>query len=124
MEKPNEKMNTQTRLAEDYRGQLNRFRALLAYTPKAASSAQTTPSVAPISTQAFGGLLMVAQTEEEARSYILANPVAATRFLQAAVMWDGVAAPYPPEQFRAVVEANHPFLILGQLNGGDPRKSA
>lgn len=124
METPNEKMNIQIRLAEDYRSQLNRFRALLPHRRTAEASVSTSPSAEPMSTQVFAGLLMVAQTEEQVRSYIRANPESARQFVRAAAMWDGLSAPYPPEKLHAADEEDHPFLILGWLNGGDPARTA
>lgn len=124
METPNDKMNIQTRLTEDYWRQLNRFRAMLLHTPRVEPLIPSSPPASPIATPAFGGRLMVAQTEEQVRSLIHANPEAAKRFSQAAAMWAGLAAPYPPDQMRAVDEANHPFYVLGCLAGGDPKKPA
>src|ERR1017187_27890 len=123
MEIPDDKMNNQTRLAEDHRRQLNHFRGLLPHAPRVESSDSPSSAASPISTQAFGGFLMVAQTEEQVRSYIRANPEAAKRFARDAAMWGGLSAPYPPDTMRAVDEANHPFFILGWLAGGDPEKA-
>jgi|ERR1039458_8206586 hypothetical protein len=123
MEIPDDKMNNQTRLAEDHRRQLNRFRALLPHTPRAETSDSPSPSVSPISTQAFGGLLMLARTEEQVRSCICANPESAKRFARDAAMWGGLSAPYPPDTLRAVDEANRPFFVLGWLAGGNPEKA-
>jgi len=124
MESPNDKMNIQARLAEDYWRQLRHFRALLPHTPRVRPSAPPSPSASAISTQAFGGFLMVAQTEEQVRSLIHANPEAAKRFSQSAALWGGLAAPYPPDQMRAVDDANHPFYVLAWLAGGAPQKTA
>ena len=123
MQTQDDKMNEQTRLAEDHRRQLNHFRALLAHMSGAVASDSPSPSASPISTRAFGGFLMGAQTEQQVRSYMRGNPEAANRFARDAAMWAGLSAPYPPDTFRAVDEANHPFFILGWLAGGDPEKA-
>ena len=73
--------------------------------------------------QAFAGFLMVARTVEQVRSYILANPKAAAQFARDAAMWESLSAPHPPDQLRAMDEANQPFFVLGWVNGGDPEST-
>lgn len=123
MEPPDEKMNIQTWLAADHRRQLNRFRGLLPHMRKVDASSSASPSAAPISMQAFAGFLMVARTVEQVRSYILANPKAAAQFARDAAMWESLSAPHPPDQLRAMDEANQPFFVLGWVNGGDPEST-
>jgi hypothetical protein len=114
-EKPIE-MKVQTRLAEDYRRQLNRLRTLLQRTPRD----EPLPSTLPISTQAFGGFLMLAETDAEVLSYIRADPEAAKRFVRDAATWGGLSAPHPSDLMHAVDEVNYPFYLLGWLEGGEP----
>lgn len=120
MKTPDTKMNEQTRLAADYQRQLNRFRTLLQSTPRVVASSSRSPSVPPISVQAFGGFLMTARTEEQVRAFVAENLDAAEAFCRHADIWAGLSAPYPPETMHAVDEAHLPFHILGWLAGGEP----
>ena len=119
-----DKMHIQTRLREDYQRQLNRLCALVARLSRVEASVSSTPPAIPISKQAFGGFLILARTEEEVRSFILAHPEAAKQFVKDAARHLAIEAPYPPDQMRALDEENHPFHVLGWIGGGDTKQLA
>jgi hypothetical protein len=113
--KPDDEMNIQEQLAKDYWRQLNHLRAMCESLPPASALPPVEPSAARIATQAVASFLMVANTEEEVRSYIRKNPEATRCFLRSAAQYGGTSAPYPPDQMRAVDEEHFPFHVLGWL---------
>lgn len=62
---------------------------------------------------------MLARTEAQVQSLILANPESAAHFARKASSFNSFAASHPPDTMHAADEAARPFFMLGWLQGGD-----